>query len=37
MFLANQFGIKISPEIQAGVLTGINLLLRIVTKSQIVW
>lgn len=35
--VAARFGYAISADIQVGILTGINVLLRKVTKSEIVW
>lgn len=35
--VAARFGYTLSPEVQTGVLAAINVLLRKVTKSEIVW
>ncbi len=35
--VAARFGYVISAEVQAGLLAGMNVLLRKVTKSEIVW
>lgn len=37
MFVQLKFGWVISPEYQAMILGGINLILRTVTKKEIVW
>ena len=34
-FVASQFGYKISVELQAGILMGLNIILRIITKKSI--
>lgn len=35
--VASRFGYTLSAEIQVGILTGINVILRKATKSEIVW
>ena len=35
--VAARFGFDLSADIQVGILTGFNILLRKVTKSEIVW
>lgn len=34
-FVASQFGYKISVEMQAGILMGLNIILRIITKEPL--
>lgn len=34
-FAASQFGYKISVELQAGILMGVNIILRIITKEPL--
>lgn len=35
--ISAKFGYALSADIQVGILTGINIILRKVTKSEIVW
>ncbi|MCK5606750.1 hypothetical protein KAR91_32910 [Candidatus Pacearchaeota archaeon] len=35
--VASRFGYNLSADIQVGILTGINIILRKVTKSEIIW
>ncbi len=35
-FVASQFGCTITVELQAGILMGINIILRVITKESIV-
>lgn len=33
LFVGNQFGYHLSPEVQGGVIAGVNVILRIITKT----
>jgi hypothetical protein len=35
--ISSRFGYTVSAEVQVGILTGLNVLLRKVTKSEVVW